>query len=449
MHTTPLLTIAALVGGLLLGMRLGALTSEGGGETVSATDRTGPAPASRGEVDLAEAEHARPHHAASEGPQDPARPRDTPRREVAGRRESAPTLEGSLAKHLTRMLEEGLLEEFFHEHPEGLEWLVYETYLQTGHLEYALELLQEQPTDGDYGMRIAQELKKRGHPAAADALEATLRAEWWRHDTTELLAELDPDRAVLALREVLAEQEPPGDPNARMRLAEALRAAGSSGEALTLLSGVFDEEITPDETAWQLLRELDPADMERRLILALGETPRETWYREQLASLLLEQGRTSEARTALEALLADGTGTFEARQMLAQLDPARAKRFLESAAGTAQDAGLWSELGECRMDEGDAAGAVDAWLEAFRASPGDYAWGRALEEHAFERYIGEFEAAAHASEDDELWGDLGDTYHRRGRIEDALECYDRANELDPGDGEWTGKQVELKAELGL
>jgi cytochrome c-type biogenesis protein CcmH/NrfG len=46
-------------------------------------------------------------------------------------------------------------------------------------------------------------------------------------------------------------------------------------------------------------------------------------------------------------------------------------------------------------------------------------------------------------DNDELWGDLGDEYVGMGRIEEAISAYRYASSLDPEDGEWQMKLVEL------
>jgi tetratricopeptide (TPR) repeat protein len=48
--------------------------------------------------------------------------------------------------------------------------------------------------------------------------------------------------------------------------------------------------------------------------------------------------------------------------------------------------------------------------------------------------------------DDELWGDLGDSYIDAGRAEDALAAYQRAQSIDPDDNEWVSKLELLNGE---
>ena len=51
----------------------------------------------------------------------------------------------------------------------------------------------------------------------------------------------------------------------------------------------------------------------------------------------------------------------------------------------------------------------------------------------------EFELKVAGSENDELWGDMGDAYWRAGRRDDAHQAWLHARMLDPDDGEWSSK----------
>ena len=445
-NSSLLLPAAALVGGLFAGIQVGQWI-KGGGDTV------------------VHAGAARVSYGQDEGERRSALVRGTdpgagasgvaPREVDAGReRRRVEELTAALAEgrpldpHLERIIAGGLLRQYLAHNEDSWDWLVSEVYLETGHPEFALELFTERPHDGDLGVRIAQALREKGDPRAAEAAAITLRMEPWRADAAGILAERDPGRAIALLREVLAGEDPQRISGTSMRLAEVLAKEGSAAEALSLINAVFERQEA-DASTWDLLRELDPADMERRLGTMLAANPDEAWYKEQMVSLLMQQGRGEEARVALERLLGDGTGTPEARRLLRELDPERGLAFLEGAVTRGNDADLWAELGDERLGSGNAAGAVDAWMEAFRQYPGDNDWCRKLEEHAFDQFIGEYDSIVRATENDELWGDLADTYRRQGLLDTALDCYNKASSLDPGDSEWTSKQAELKQELGL
>lgn len=453
MQNTPLLpALLTLAAGLAFGYVIGTVT-KGDSEVFAA--ELGPGPEEEGRrTDLVTPVHAgngdsQPADADGQDEEEPnAAPRSGSRREAVAQLFADLPEDGPLAKHLEALLEQGLLEQHFAQNPEGWDWLIYEVYLGTGNPEMALELFQERPMDGDYGMRIAELLHEKGNPAAADALAETLRLESYRMDATELLSKIDSGRAVSVLREALATQTAPGDQSTRMRLAEALANAGSSGEALAYVNEMFDREEA-DETTWDLYRKLDPDGMELRIESMLSSDGDLTWHREQLASLLFEQGRKDEAKAHIDQLLADGTGTPEARKMLLSMNPERGTKYLEDAAANSNDPSLYNELASHRMTTGNKEGAVEAWMEAFRSYPGDNEWCRRLEEHAFDDFIDEYRQITVSRENDELWGDLGDAYDRKGLKQDALSCYDKAHELDPGDSEWTGKQARLRKELGV
>ena len=60
-----------------------------------------------------------------------------------------------------------------------------------------------------------------------------------------------------------------------------------------------------------------------------------------------------------------------------------------------------------------------------------------------ERTLGIFQKRADNSTNDELWGDLGDTYWQAGKTALAEHSWSKA--FDPTDGEWTGKLASLAA----
>ena len=45
---------------------------------------------------------------------------------------------------------------------------------------------------------------------------------------------------------------------------------------------------------------------------------------------------------------------------------------------------------------------------------------------------------------DEVWGDIGDMWRELGEIERARHAYERAYEIDPSDGEWTGNLRRIR-----
>jgi tetratricopeptide (TPR) repeat protein len=458
--TSQLFPLATLVGGLLLGLAIGSLTApSAAGGTQLADDRPEPAsPTDRSAPDLATGPR-HPSAAASAAPTAPEPdPSGTQRRSAEGQ-EGPQRPDAVYHDHLRRILDEGIEID----DPDTWDYAIIGTYLYSDRPVDALEFFLARPSNEGLtelgGYEIAQALEEIGDPRAADALEQTLRnqIEWladWdeeyvhsdRQAATEMLIDIDPGRAVSVLRELLEQGPGPGEAQARTRLAEALAGAGNQAEALAVVMGLCDERKI-DDAGWDLLRQLDPSEMERRLKAVLTEDPEALDRRQELVTLLQEQGRTEESLAHLSALLADGVGTAETRSMLRELDPTRGVAFLEAAVSDSDDPSLWSELGDCRLESDDAEGALQAWMAAFKKQPGNNAWGRRLNEHAPDLYLAELEAQTRRSTDDELWGDLAYAYRQAGRLEEALDCYTQAKALDPEDWSWPDMIADVSKKL--
>ena len=135
--------------------------------------------------------------------------------------------------------------------------------------------------------------------------------------------------------------------------------------------------------------------------------------------------------------------------MLRDFDPETSLTLLETIARRGEDPDVWSELGEGRIGAGNREGAIDAWVEAFRQSPGNSNWASNLEVHALDQLMTEYTIKVQGNQDDELWGDFGDVYSRRGMLVEALECYETARSFDKADSEWVQKISSLREKLGL
>ena len=107
------------------------------------------------------------------------------------------------------------------------------------------------------------------------------------------------------------------------------------------------------------------------------------------------------------------------------------------------DVDAWVALGDAyrstrRFDE-----AYKAYSEANKLSPGDKTVQSRLAALKTYRPLSELERRILTDpDDDEAWGDLGDEHMAAGRNEEALECYRRAASIDPADGEWQNKLLE-------
>ena len=113
------------------------------------------------------------------------------------------------------------------------------------------------------------------------------------------------------------------------------------------------------------------------------------------------------------------------------------------------DVDAWVALGDAyrstrRFDE-----AYKAYSEANKLSPGDKTVQSRLAALKTYRPLSELERRILTDpNDDEAWGDLGDEHMAAGRNEEAIECYRRAASIDPADGEWQNKLLESGLDIG-
>jgi tetratricopeptide (TPR) repeat protein len=359
-----------------------------------------------------------------------------------GSTDPAGARDARLEAELLRALSE--LESFGSRHRNQFAWFMTTAYVQAERSHEALAMLERlEVTDGDLYATAASGLEQAGDPAAAaQALERGLALDSSSTELANRLVGLDPARAVAALDRALAAEEPPGAPAKRLSRAGALLALGREAEARVALDGLVADDPS-DVGVLEALGRIDPVRAEAllRARMAAGDDAGVP-----LARLLASQGRSAEAAALYQDLLAGDPNHAGARVELLELDPELAFQSIQRAAQQqARDPELWYTLGEQWLARGDPQQAIEAWLGAFEREPGNSEWEQRLLEHAPARLIAAYEAGVRGSDDDELWGDLADTYWRQGRVSDARAAWQRAARLDPGDGEWSGKLAALAA----
>lgn len=368
---------------------------------------------------------------------------DTPLEDVEALDPDVAVMMPILLAELDTVFQLGLVHERFKDDPYDLGWFLMSTYLESDQPDEAMALMAKlgemEMFDPSMAQNIAMMYDDSVDPGGATvAWERALGMNPGDQESARRLAELDPSLALSTLQSALAEQEAPGDTSTRMRLAEVLEVSGREEEARAILDQLYAEGNF-DWSTWDLMVKLDPQVAEDRLreqIAATGDSD----LTERLAGVLAANGDEEEAVSTLIALLESEPGRSSARSQLLELDPDQGFAYLKNAAPlNPGDSSLWTELGDQYLQRNDSASAVDAWLTAFRNNPGDTMWANRLQEHAPEQLISEYEAATSGSTNDELWGDMADTYWRTGRFDDALYAWKKANEIDPGDSEWTSK----------
>lgn len=443
-----LIPLLALMVGVLTGLQVNEWI---GGEGSRPSDPSVPGVADPLPEGALEREEPRPRveTASSEFPAFAARqPAGAPSDpEESGEPESEGPAEGAASdSHLEYAFTSGLLKRYITANEESWDWLLIDAYLGTGNPDRALAVFMERPKDVDQGMKIALALEAAGDPRAADAAEEALRLEPWDSDAVEFMLRNDPNAAITVLREALGEDQVES-PYTKYSLAKVLAATENETEATFIALDLVAQRGS--ESDWDLLQELDPELMEAQLRARMASGQDTNLVKTRLASYLIESGELEEARSILSLWISSGESTEEARTMLRDFDPETSLTLLETIARRGEDPDVWSELGEGRIGAGNREGAIDAWVEAFRQSPGNSNWASNLEVHALDQLMTEYTIKVQGNQDDELWGDFGDVYSRRGMLVEALECYETARSFDKADSEWVQKISSLREKLGL
>ena len=286
---------------------------------------------------------------------------------------------------------------------------------------------------------LAQAFENAGDRSTAarlylDALRLSPQNWSW----AERLAELDPAGGLAVLRELEAAGQHEG---LETSLARMLAGGGNLDEALELLR---DEDGDLQGFGWDLFLEHDPEAAEAALKAAALEDDPFAELGLRYARVLIDGERTEEALAELERLLAAHPDNPEIARLLADLSP---ERGLELAAAEVlahpDSAEGWSRYADLLAGTDRTEEALEARLRAFELSDSTWIPGELLEAMP-DRVLPLLQERADRSTNDELWGDLADSYWRAGRHEQAKAAWLRARTLDSDDGEWSGKLDKLE-----
>jgi tetratricopeptide (TPR) repeat protein len=335
----------------------------------------------------------------------------------------------------------------YEKNPERFLDMLINQFIEDGDPRSALELLkQSDSTNGYHFERVGQALQKSGDLAGAiEAYSKGLRLDPMGSDSLGPLMELDPSTALLVVREGLAWQPPPGNPQMRTRLAEALLAAGQDEEARELVEELRESGFRADSLSRLFARvNPDAAEAELRASVDKAQGSKKVGPLQKLAAMLESSGREEEARAIIDQILELNPRNGRARRMLMEADPAAAVEFLaERTTAEPNNSGLWSDYGKMLLAQGRKVDAVEAWEKAVSLS-GHQRSVRMLLEHSPDTVWGHLETYTQNSRDDERWGDLGDLYWEHGRHDDARRAWETAWELDASDSEWYGNLQALQ-----
>ena len=171
--------------------------------------------------------------------------------------------------------------------------------------------------------------------------------------------------------------------------------------------------------------------------------------KQQLLSLMIGQGRTEEALELLEGALendadniADLLGSA-LREMPAEVIAEHLDDWI--ARANSNDPVLWNTVAQHLLSAGDLAGATEHFTQGWERSVNANAnYLNSLPAELLEHDPGAVLQTLDrlrdvAGDRDEVWGDIADHYWRLGQTELARDAWARASEIDPSDGEWSGK----------
>lgn len=337
---------------------------------------------------------------------------------------------------------DAMIAQLYAESPEDFLALIVDKLLKDGEPLRALALLNESEGVGGYLYgEVGQALREDGQVAAAiEAFTESLRIDPMSSDGFQPLLELDPSTALMIVQEGLAWQPPPGNSSMRIRLANALLAAGQEEEAKKLVEELRTAGVKGDAIN-ALFNQLAPEEAEAELRgsvdTAVGKKKRRPM--QKLAAMLQESGRDEEARAVIDSLLELNPDDARARRLLGKLDKEALLELLDQRTQANPKAnGLWTEYGDALEAEGRRVDAISAWEQSLNNSGSSSAFARLLE-HSPNTAWNSLENYTQNSGNDERWGDFGDLLWEHGRESEAKRAWEKAWELDPNDSEWYGK----------
>lgn len=357
-----------------------------------------------------------------------------------------------LLRELRELLTAGLLPAHYAERLEELAELLLQAWLDAGRPERASLLLAVLARFELHGVsastvvRIGTTLLEAGdRQGAREAFLAALRLQGDNWQAAVELARLDPAAGLALVEELLSRSREEGaDALAWQRLLFliASKRGAEVQDEIAAAGRIENAEGSGGPPLLGLLAEFDPklAMVLCDAKLAKGKDADVELLR---ATALRNQGKRAEAVAALRALLEREGERSDAWEMLQQIDAEGALRVAaalgqrsNAAAPVLRQVEILKSLG--RTEEA-AAMLEEAWRREPRAAAYSMAATDAL------RWSAQILEQARRTRDDELLGDYADELCKLGRLPEALQVYQEAARLDPGDGEWPSKIRELQA----
>jgi tetratricopeptide (TPR) repeat protein len=364
-----------------------------------------------------------------------------------------PVLHNERLAHLIREVEEqlraGVFEVCYGEHPPGLAYLVIDRWMTAQQPERALLLLERlgDPELLTYGNWVGSNLMERGDRAGA--VRAYLLglqndpADW---TAVLALADLDPGMAVALRAGSNLAPEKREEPAFRAQSALLMLAQGQTEAAQAALTELTQSGQMPIEI-WESLIKLDPSFAASRLdSMRTQGSFDENNMGFLLADALRQAGRGAEARETLSAMLEREDLEWSVLEKMADLEGDGGIAFLRERTRSHPTANSFQILAQRLLARDDREGAIQALLQARDLGPEQGGGAaRQLIQLDVVRFGPEVANSARVHRDDELLGDIADSYWQAGLRDRAIHLWQAAHDFDPSDGEWTEKLRAARA----
>jgi tetratricopeptide (TPR) repeat protein len=359
----------------------------------------------------------------------------------------APLLHNERLEHLIREVEEqirsGVFQTCYAEHPSNLAHLVIDRWMTAEQPGRALLLLEQldDPELMSYGNWIGSNLMDSGdRTGAARAFILGLQNDPSDWTAVAALADLDPALALSFRASANLGMEQREEAAFRAQTALLMLAQGQTESAQATLTELTKGGAMPIEI-WDSLIKLDPTFAAGQLESMRGEGAfQENNMGFLLADALTQAGRGAEARQTLQAMLEREDLEWSVLEKMADLETDGGVALLRERTQNKPSSTSFQLLAQRLLAREDREGAIQALLQAQALEPERNGGAtRQLIQLDVLRFGPEVAVSARSARDDELLGDIADSYWQAGMRDQAIHLWQSAHDFDPSDGEWREK----------
>ncbi len=361
-------------------------------------------------------------------------------------------MNAGLLAEVTALLRSGRIAEQSVHEDESLRSFLVEAYLDMDEAQSAAAVLERFPSaDDDLYAAVGRALARDGDSVRASQMFlAALERDPSGWVEIEWLMTLDPAGALAVLDAKLAGFRTGATPDHVHTRARLLAAAGRLEEARAQLGEAPTLGPEANYDYFEVLSEVDPDAFERVARMGMSRSKEDTsvpdhfaeYFAFNLACLYAQTDRGPEAVILLENLLAQDPADYSAIDVLFAVDHSRAFAYLEALPPEPWVPWLSDDAGDYLLEEGRIHDAIDAWMIAVRGDVFSESAFEQLKRHAPERlwaHLDRCRELAVERNNDFVLGAIADLYWGSDRRGEAVELWQQASRIAPGDKEWTDK----------